>query len=338
MQALEKTDIQFGYIALLDCTAILWAQHQGYFTAQGLNVTLVKEPSWASLRDRLAFGLLDAAHCLSAMLPAAATGNDQLGIPLQSTLVLSTNRAFISLSQKLCYDLDISAQDTPQQSARKIVDSIKQGHKIQLAHVFKQSIHHYCLREWLALADLDIAKTHQLLTLPPPYMVDAISTQLIDGFCVGEPWNIQAQIQGHGLVIAESKQIIPEVADKVMATTQEWAQKNPHTLHALEVAIQQAQQDLRSLESLQQVWEMLERSEIIRFNCSHLIHTQAFHKIQNIIRSFGMQNAPKAEDFEWILQQMCEWENLKLDQSQIKAIAVQCVGKESNTSSKNIID
>lgn len=327
MQALEKTDIQFGYIALLDCTAILWAQHQGYFTAQGLNVTLVKEPSWASLRDRLAFGLLDAAHCLSAMLPAAATGNDQLGIPLQSTLVLSTNRAFISLSQKLCYDLDISAQDTPQQSARKIVDSIKQGHKIQLAHVFKQSIHHYCLREWLALADLDIAKTHQLLTLPPPYMVDAISTQLIDGFCVGEPWNIQAQTQGHGLVIAESKQIIPEVADKVMATTQEWAQKNPHTLHALEVAIQQAQQDLRSLESLQQVWEMLERSEIIRFNCSHLIHTQAFHKIQNIIRSFGMQNAPKAEDFEWILQQMCEWENLKLDQSQIKAIAVQCVGK-----------
>ena len=42
MHTLETTDIQLGYIPLLDCTAILWAQHRGYFTEQGLNVTLVK--------------------------------------------------------------------------------------------------------------------------------------------------------------------------------------------------------------------------------------------------------------------------------------------------------
>lgn len=35
------------------------------------------------------FGLLDAAHCLSAMLPAAAMGADQIGIALQTPLVLS---------------------------------------------------------------------------------------------------------------------------------------------------------------------------------------------------------------------------------------------------------
>ncbi len=36
MATLEKTDIQLGYVPMLDCTAILWAQHQGYFAAQGL--------------------------------------------------------------------------------------------------------------------------------------------------------------------------------------------------------------------------------------------------------------------------------------------------------------
>jgi NitT/TauT family transport system ATP-binding protein len=41
------------------------------------------------------------------MLPAAAIGADQIGIPLQTPFVLSENRAFISLSQKLCYQLDI---------------------------------------------------------------------------------------------------------------------------------------------------------------------------------------------------------------------------------------
>ncbi|MFW1942641.1 ABC transporter substrate-binding protein [Acinetobacter guillouiae] len=326
MHTLETTDIQLGYIPLLDCTAILWAQHRGYFTEQGLNVTLVKEPSWASLRDRLAFGILDAAHCLSAMLPAAATGNDQLGIPLQTALVLSTNRAFISLSQKLCYELKIQKQDSAQASAAKVVQALKQGDKIQLAHVFKQSIHHYCLREWLALADSDLAKKYQPSTLPPSYMVDAISSQLIDGFCVGEPWNIQAQIEGYSYVIAESKQIIPEVADKVLATTHEWANKHPNTLNALQTAIQQAQHDLSTLQSLQPIWHMLEDSEIIRFNCSHLVHTYAFHKIQNIIRSFGTQDRPKPEDFEWIIQQMCKWDNLELDTAQIKNISAQCTG------------
>ncbi len=68
MSKLEKTQLQLGYIPLLDCIALLWAKQQGFFEEVDLEVTLVKEASWASLRDRLAFGLLDAAHCLSAML------------------------------------------------------------------------------------------------------------------------------------------------------------------------------------------------------------------------------------------------------------------------------
>jgi len=45
MKQLEKTDIQLGYIPLLDCIAILWAKYRGFFTETGLNVQLVKEPS-----------------------------------------------------------------------------------------------------------------------------------------------------------------------------------------------------------------------------------------------------------------------------------------------------
>ena len=40
MNHLEKTDILLGYVPLLDCIALLWAQHQGYFAEQGLNVGL----------------------------------------------------------------------------------------------------------------------------------------------------------------------------------------------------------------------------------------------------------------------------------------------------------
>jgi len=68
MSSLEKTELQLGYIPLLDCVALLWAKQRGFFDKEGLNVRLIKEASWASLRDRLAFGLLDAAHYLLCYL------------------------------------------------------------------------------------------------------------------------------------------------------------------------------------------------------------------------------------------------------------------------------
>lgn len=326
MSNLEKTDIRLGYVPLLDCIAILWAKHQGYFADLGLNVTLIKEASWASLRDRLAFGFLDAAHCLSAMLPAATLGADQLGIPFQTPLVLSNSQTAISLSQKLCFDLKITAEDTPESSAIKIATMIHQQQNIRLAHVFQHSIHHYCLKEWLALADAQAALKLKLLTLPPPYMVEAISRHLIDGFCVGEPWNIQAELEGLSTTICSSQQFAPQIANKVFAVTQEWATQHPNTLKALCQAIIKAQNDLQAIESIDDVWEILIEYNIIRFNCSKFIHVQSFHKIQNIIHNLVPQDvSPKASDFEWIIHQMHKWDNLELSDENIEQIAKQCI-------------
>ncbi|WP_043969857.1 MULTISPECIES: ABC transporter substrate-binding protein [Acinetobacter] len=308
LEKVEKTTLQLGYIPLLDCIALLWAKHRGFFDELGLNVNLVKEASWASLRDRLAFGLLDAAHCLSAMLPAAAVGTDQIGIPLQTPLVLSENRAFISLSQKLCYALNIQKQDSAESSAKKITNYIHHNQNISFAHVFQHSIHHYCLREWLTLADPKLAQSIQLRTLPPPYMVEAMSNHFIDGFCVGEPWNTQAELEGLSHMICSSQQIIPNVADKVLAVTQEWAKQNPKTLIALTRAIAKAQQELQQLEDFSAVWQLLIEFNVIQFQCSSDIHVEKYFTIQNIIRHFVQGNAePKAKDFEWLFQQMYKW-------------------------------
>ena len=322
----EKTELQLGYIPLLDCVALLWAKQRGFFEEVGLNVNLVKEASWASLRDRLAFGLLDAAHCLSAMLPAAAVGTDQIGIPLQTSLVLSENRAFISLSQKLCYALNIQKQDNAESSAQKLTDYIRQDQNVSLAHVFQHSIHHYCLREWLALADPKLAQSIQMKTLPPPYMVEAISNHLIDGFCVGEPWNTQAELQGLSHIICSSQQIIPNVADKVLAVTQEWVQQHPHTLIALTSAILKAQQELRQLDDFSPVWQLLIEFNVIQFHCSPEVHVEKYFTIQNIIRNFVQGSAePKAKDFEWLFQQMHKWNASALDEISYPDQAQSCL-------------
>lgn len=314
MNNLEKTQIQLGYIPLLDCVALLWAKHREYFDEVGLDVTLVKEASWASLRDRLCFGALDLAHCLSAILPATSLEDNQFGIQLMTPLTLSVNRAFISLSQPLCYELNITHTDPAAQSAHKICEAISTGKNIQFAHVFKHSIHHYCLREWLALANTDIAKNIKLNALPPPYMVDAIRNHRIDGFCVGEPWNTQAELEGYSHIISSSQNIIPAIADKVLAVTKEWALNNPNSLDALLSAIKKSQHELTQLEDLSEVWQLLVDFNIIRFHCSKNVHTLKYYQIQNIIRNFVPENsAPKTSDFIWIMQQMNKWDNLNID-------------------------
>ncbi|WP_347452663.1 ABC transporter substrate-binding protein [Acinetobacter thermotolerans] len=331
MSELEQHEINIGFIPLLDCVAILWAEKKGYFQEQGLKVNLIREASWASLRDRLAYGFLDAAHCLSAMLPAAALGQDQLKANLQTPLVLSINQAFISLRQDLCYELGLPPNSDEKVSSQKVVQVLKENKLVNLAHVYKYSIHHFCLREWLALTDPDFAKNIHMLTSPPPSMVKGIAQHIFDGFCVGEPWNIQAKIEGHSFIVASSPNIIPAVADKVLAVTQEWAEQYPLTLQALVTAIQKAQADLQQMEDLSDVWQMLVEYQIIQFECSALQHVYDFHKIQNIIRNMHGESAePKLADFIWLLDQIQKWDDVELSPEEQRQIAQQCIYQQDS--------
>lgn len=337
MQSLEKTQLQLGYIPLLDCIALLWADHRGYFKQVGLDVTLVKEASWASLRDRLAFGILDGAHCLAGILPAATLGVDQIGIALKAPLVLSQNTAFISLSQKRCYELDISATDTPQQSADKLVHHLKQGQQIRLADVFKHSIHHYCLKNWLALADDAFAQQFQLKTLPPPYMVDALRQGNIDGFCVSEAWHTEAKLAGLSNIIVTATSVIPNICDKVFAVTAEWAEQHPNTLIALTAALMQAQDELRDIQDYSEVWHMLQDYKIIRFECSASVHVEHYYHIQSIIRSaMGRASIPSQQDFEWYFEQLAKWEKIDISALKVAQLSAECVESNSFNAAKKL--
>src|SRR5690606_22203044 len=59
---------------LNDCALLAVAQECGLFESEGLSVTLSREPSWSNIRDKLAYGMLEAAHCLAPMPIASALG------------------------------------------------------------------------------------------------------------------------------------------------------------------------------------------------------------------------------------------------------------------------
>ena len=64
---LEKTDLKIGIVSSLDCLPLVVAKEKGMFKKYGLDVTLVKQPTWEQVQQELHSGKLDAVQTLFAM-------------------------------------------------------------------------------------------------------------------------------------------------------------------------------------------------------------------------------------------------------------------------------
>ena len=61
---LEKTHLRLGFVSLADAAPLVAAKLLEFGHAHGLTLELLRQPSWAALRDKLLAGELDAAHAL----------------------------------------------------------------------------------------------------------------------------------------------------------------------------------------------------------------------------------------------------------------------------------
>src|SRR5712672_3028356 len=101
-EAPEHPDMNFGIIALTDCSPIVIAHEKGFFKKYGINSTVTKIASWAAIRDALANGTTQATHMLIGM-PIAST----LGLggapkkPMVIPWLLNRNGQAISLKKEL---------------------------------------------------------------------------------------------------------------------------------------------------------------------------------------------------------------------------------------------
>jgi nitrate/nitrite transport system substrate-binding protein len=58
---------------------------------------------------------------------------------------------------------------------------------------------------WLASAGINPLKGAKVITVPPPQMVANMRVGNMDGFCVGEPWNHRAIMDGIGITAATTQ-------------------------------------------------------------------------------------------------------------------------------------
>ena len=89
--------------------------------------------------------------------------------------------------------------------------------RLTLATVHLFSAHTYLLRRFLRAGGLDPDRDVELVVAPPPFMVDFMDRGLIDGFCVGSPWNSLAVDRGRGVLVALGCEVLADAPEKVLA-------------------------------------------------------------------------------------------------------------------------
>lgn len=268
---LEKTELTIGYVALSDCATLIAASEKGFFKKHGLDVTLTREASWANIRDKVAYGVIDCAQMLATMPIASSLGIGGWKKEMVASFVLSANGNAITISSRLFDELkNIDAafnQSMPvtADSLKKLIKKRKTAGEavLNFAHVFPSSTHNYLLRYWFASAGIDPDHDVQLSVIPPMQMVENLEAGIIDGCCVGAPWNQYAVARGNAHVLISSYEIWNNAPDKVFGMTKEWAYNHPNTHRALIKALAEAAQWADKAEHREQLVTLLASEKYI---------------------------------------------------------------------------
>ena len=237
----RKHQITAGFMPLLDSAILVAAKVKGFTEEEGLDLSLVRETSWANIRDRLAVGHFQAAHMLAPMPIACNLGLTSLAVPTIVPMALGLGGNAVTVSNALWAEMEArgaSADFNPEKTGHALKDvvaerAVKSKPPLRFAVVHPHSGHNYELRYWLAACGIDPTRDIDIVIVPPPLMVDALTSGTIDGYCVGEPWNTAAALLARGHIATVKAAIWRSSPEKVLGVSAQWALENQDALSAL---------------------------------------------------------------------------------------------------------
>ena len=233
----EKKEVRIGFIPLTDCASVVMASVLKLDEKYGVKIVLSKEASWAGVRDKLVSGELDMAHVLYGLVYGVHAGISGPKKDMAVLMTLNHNGQAITLSKKLA---EKGAVDAASLAKLMAADKRAPGQEHTFAQTFPTGTHAMWLYYWLASAGINPMKDTKVITVPPPQMVANMRVGNMDGFCVGEPWNHRAIIDGIGITAATTQDVWRDHPEKVLGCTGEFVGKFPNTARAVTCAVLEA--------------------------------------------------------------------------------------------------
>lgn len=233
----ETKSMKFGMIALTDCSPIVIAHEKGMFKKYGIESVVSKGANWAAIRDSLSSGDIQGTHMLTGMPIASTMG--LMGSPKKPMIIpwiLNRNGQSITLKAAL----KGKVKDDPKSLKPLVEQAKKLGEPMTFAMTFPPGTHAMWMRYYLGAGGINPDKDVSLITIPPAQMVANMKVGKMDGFCVGEPWNARAVVDGIGFTSVNTQDIWKDHPEKVCAFLGEFADKNPKTVKAVLKALHEA--------------------------------------------------------------------------------------------------
>jgi NitT/TauT family transport system ATP-binding protein len=309
------------------------AREKSFAEDRGIDLRLIKQPSWASLRDHLNLGHIDCAHALAPLPLASVLGIGQVHANTCVPFVLGRGGNAITIAKSLADEMRAAAGGERLSGAAErgaaLAKVVKSRSKpLTFAMVYPFSSHNYEIRYWLAAAGIHPDQDVRLVAIPPPLMVESLRAGHVDGFCVGEPWNSLAADQALGEIIVSKPEIFPHGIEKVLAVPEAMLSNRPR-LTALLKSLYSAAQWCDRPENHEELAVILSRPEYLGIGPE--LSLQALRGTLPISGTNANPdflyfarfdaNRPRVEEALWLYAQMRRWGQLPADDDAERSVA-----------------
>ena len=232
------------------------AEELELFSKYGIQVELHREVGWATIRDIIIYGELDAAHAPAGLVVAASCGLGSIQSECVTGMIINLNGNAITLSEELWKQ---GVRDG--KSLRNEVIRGQPTHVFGIVHSY--SAHSILLRNWLRAHNIIPERDVRLVVVPPAQVHANLKAGHLDGYCVGEPWNSLAVLSGTGWCAATSEELAPDHPEKVLMVRREFADRSEREHLALIAALTESCRFCARPENRERIIETLAQAHIV---------------------------------------------------------------------------
>ncbi len=225
--------IRLGFVPLSDCAPLAVAKETGIFERYGLNVELSRELGWASVRDKMIFGHLDAAQSIAGIALALGLGFNEMRCEVAVPLILSLHGNAITIST----EMGPEKIGRGEKLGAYLSHSWKKERPFTMAVTHRYSSHFSLLQSWLKRSGITSNDDVEIIFLPPPLMPRHLKAGHIDGYCVGEPWNSESIMAGTGWCPVTSADISRGHPEKILLLSGNFLRERKEETIALSAAL-----------------------------------------------------------------------------------------------------
>ncbi len=299
---LEKTKLAIGFVPITCTVPLLLADAMGFYRNEGLDVALVRTPSWALVRDKLGSGEFDLSHLVLGMPFTMSLGVGSLPIQTHVATVQNTNGNAITMASR-------------HKDKRDPKDW--KGFRFGIPH--EHSVHAMLLRYFLAEHGLDPDHDVELRVYPPPDSVANMAAGNLDGMLFAEPWGQRAVFEGVGYIHTLSRDIFPDHPCCTLSVADKFLKECPHSFGAVLRSVVRATDFAHKHENRLRVAELLAPANYLNQPRKVLEQVLTGHYADGLGK---VVDAPDRIDFDpfpyettgiWLLTQLRRWKIIPTD-------------------------